>query len=87
LIIGVDVDQEVDGCYLISGCYTKKVIYWGIQNIVVLHVYYSTLISIQKRNKVVQHLMQGLLIVQCLVKLSLGDWECGAGATWECGAE
>jgi hypothetical protein len=58
------------------------VIYCGIQNIVVLLIYYSILISIQKRNKVVGHLMQGLLT---LVKLSLGDWECGVGATWECG--
>jgi hypothetical protein len=48
--------------------------YCGIQNIVVLPVYYSTLISIQRQNKVVGHLMQGLLT---LVKLSLGDWECG----------
>jgi hypothetical protein len=37
---------------------------------VVLLIYYSILISIQKRNKVVGHLMQGLLT---LVKLSLED--------------
>jgi hypothetical protein len=50
--------------------YIKKVIYCGIQNIVVLPIYYFTLISIQRRNKVVGHLMQGLLT---LVKLSLED--------------
>jgi hypothetical protein len=41
--------------------YTKKVIYCGIRNIVTLPIYYTTLISIQRRNKVVGHLMQGLL--------------------------
>jgi hypothetical protein len=64
--------------------YTKKVIYCGIRNIVVLSIYYSTLISIQRRNKVVGHLKQGLLT---LVKLSLGDWEYGAGTTWEYGVQ
>jgi hypothetical protein len=52
-------------------------IYCGIQNIVVLPVYYSILISIQRQNKVVGHLMRELL----MVKLSLRDWECGGGAT------
>jgi hypothetical protein len=35
------------------------VIYCGIRNIVTLPI--TTLISIQRRNKVVEHLMQGLL--------------------------
>jgi hypothetical protein len=40
-----------------AGCYTKKVIYCGTQNNVLLPVYITTIIHIQNQNKVVELLV------------------------------
>jgi hypothetical protein len=49
--------------------YIKKVIYCGSPNIVVLPVYFTTLICVQKRNKMARHLILGLFTVPCNCKV------------------
>jgi hypothetical protein len=52
-----------------SGGYTKKVIYCGMENIVVLPTHCTTINCIQRRNKVAGQLMIGLVTMSQVCKV------------------